>query len=120
MSLSVDLWGVTDWGQSPDHHAVVKLNGAQVGDGVFFDGNDLVTLTANVAEGDLLPGVNTLTVELPGDTGVDFDLVDVDGFTVDYPRHLVAVGGRLDFTERRRRLRGAGSAERRHRRLSPE
>ena len=49
-------------------------------------------------EGDLLPVGNTLTVELPGDTGVDFDLVDVDGFTVEYPRHLVARSGSLDFT----------------------
>ncbi len=49
-------------------------------------------------EGLLLPGANTLLVQLPGDTGVDFDLVDVDAFTVDYPRHLVARDGRLDFT----------------------
>jgi len=98
VELTVDLIGITDWELAPDHHVVLKVNGTQVGDALLFDGREAVTVAVPVPEGYLVPGTNVLEVVLPGDTGADFDLVYLDGFTVDYPRHLVARDGRLEFT----------------------
>lgn len=98
VALTVDLVGVTNWELAPDHRALVRVNGTQVGDELVFDGRETASLAVAVPESYLLPGTNSLEVVLPGDTGAEFDLVNVDGFTVDYPRHLVARDGRLEFT----------------------
>lgn len=94
--LRVDLWGVTNWPSTPDHHLQISLNGTQLVD-ERFDG--LVARSFDLAlPPDLLfPGTNTLEVRLPGDTGNAFDLVHVDRYSLSYPRQFVARGDRLSF-----------------------
>jgi hypothetical protein len=95
--LELVVWGVTDWPQSPDHHLVVGLNGVRIADETF---NGLVEkkMTIKLPAGTLREGANTLVLTLPGDTGVNFDLVNLDRFSVTYPRFFQARDGRLTFT----------------------
>lgn len=95
-TLRVDLWGVTDWPASPDHHVVVELNGTRLGERRF-DGSAAVTLELEVPGGVLRAGPNTLRLTLPGDAGADYDMVAVDGYSVTYERALRARGGSLTF-----------------------
>jgi len=96
-SLQLTLWGVTDWPQDSDHHAIVKLNGAPIADEFF---NGLVEHTINVAlpGGLLLEGNNTLEITLPGDTGVIGEVINLDRFSISYQRMLRAENGRLTFS----------------------
>ena len=96
-SLELVVWGVTDWPQSPDHHMLVNLNGVPLSDQTF---NGLVEhiIKVDLPAGTLKEGVNTLQLTLPGDTGVAYDLVNLDRFKVTYQRAFKAVDGRLTFT----------------------
>ncbi|MCB1035496.1 MAG: hypothetical protein KDD47_16860, partial [Acidobacteria bacterium] len=94
-TLTVDLWGVTDWeGDAPDHHLILELNGQPLVD-ERFDGLTARSYQLPLPAGLLVEGENRLTVRLPGDTGFAFDLVHVDGYGVSFPRRLTAVGERL-------------------------
>ncbi|MDG4551880.1 MAG: C25 family cysteine peptidase [Candidatus Contendobacter sp.] len=89
--LNLRHWGVTDWpGDAPDHHLIVKVNGQQV-DEARFDGSVDASRTL-VLSGVQATG-NTLTLEAPGDTGYDYDIQALDGFTVQYKRHTQADNG---------------------------
>ncbi|MEM7349351.1 MAG: C25 family cysteine peptidase, partial [Acidobacteriota bacterium] len=96
VTLAVSLWGVTDWAQAPDHHVVLSVNGTELAD-TTFDGLSEQTISFEVPEAVLLGGDNTLTVTLPGDTGVDFDMVNVESWTVSYERQLRAIDGALEL-----------------------
>ncbi len=96
-ALSVRVWGVTNWPRVPDHHLEVDLNGTPVA-ARFFDGREQATITATLPPGVLREGGNTLTLKLPGDTGVSFDLINLDAYSVEYPRSFRARNGRLEFT----------------------
>lgn len=102
--LEVDLWGSTVWPADPDHHVVVSLNGTRLADELF-NGRVGHTIRVEIPDGLLREGSNTLGLELPGDLPVDFDLVNLDAFSVTYPRlpqardgklHLTAAGGRVE------------------------
>ncbi len=86
-------WGAWPGTNPPDHHVVVKLNGSQIADELF-DGPVALDLTLDVTSQAQAAG-NQLEVELPGDTGYQFDYFAYDGFTVRYPRATLAVGGRF-------------------------
>jgi DNA gyrase inhibitor GyrI len=96
-TLTVELWGSTDWPASPDHHVRLSLNGTVLAD-ERFDGRVARTLTAALPQALLREGANTVTLELPGDTGVDFDLVNLEAISVRYPRAFAARFGSLAFT----------------------
>jgi hypothetical protein len=96
-TLELVVWGVTDWPKNPDHHLVVSLNGVPVGDQTF-NGLTEQKFTIALPAGALQEGVNTLQLTLPGDTGVDWDLVNLDKFSVTYQRVFQAADGRLNFT----------------------
>ena len=96
-SLELVVWGVTEWPQSPDHHLVVKLNGVVVADQKF-DGLVEQTLKIVLPAGTLLEGTNTLKLTLPGDTGVQYDMVNLDKFSLTYQRLYQAQDGRLIFS----------------------
>jgi uncharacterized repeat protein (TIGR01451 family) len=95
-TLRIDMWGVTDWPASPDHHVVARLNGQQVAD-EWFDGLRLHPVEVQVADRVLKPSGNTLELEMPADTGMRWDMVAFDGFSVTYPRAFVAQEGYLTF-----------------------
>ncbi len=96
-ALELVVWGVTGWPQTPDHHLLVSLNGVPVSDQTF-DGLTEQKLSIALPAGALQSGANTLRLTLPGDTGVDWDLVNLDKFSVTYQRVFQATDGRLDFT----------------------
>ncbi|MEW5938989.1 MAG: C25 family cysteine peptidase [Chloroflexota bacterium] len=96
-SLDLTVWGVTDWPQAPDHHLVARVNGVQVAS-EFFNGLVELTIHADIPPGVLQPGANTLELVLPGDTGVNWDMVNLDKFSVTYQRAFRAESGRLAFT----------------------
>ena len=96
--LSVDLWGGFDHPDiNPDHHVIVKFNGAEVAD-VRFDGGIGQALYLELPPNVIRNGENTLELTLPVDTGFSTDLVDFNKFSLTYPRSFVAQGGVYEFT----------------------
>jgi hypothetical protein len=95
-TMHIGLWGVTNWPNDPDHHVRVLVNGNEVTDEYFDDLVD-VPLSIELPEGVLHEGENVMTLVVPGDTGVEFDMVNLDTYGVDYPRAFVARDGKLDF-----------------------
>ncbi len=95
ISLSLDIYGGSDAFQRPDHHVQVLLNSQSIAD-LTFDGFTAQTVSAS--ELPALPGANTITITLPGDTGASGDVVFLEGYAITYPRSLVATQGRLEFT----------------------
>ncbi len=107
-SLSLDMWGVTDWPAPNDHHVVVSMNGAEVADEVF-DGLADHPVDVELSPGMLTNGLNTINIELPLDTGNTFDLVNLESWAVSYPRAFVARGGSLTFDATGDKFKVAGS-----------
>ena len=93
--LSLWLQGTSDFEATPDHHVRVRVNGAQVAE-AFFEGKNLLRLSAEIPAGVLREGENLLSVENVGDTAATYSMVMLDRFAVDYPRQLRAEGGRLE------------------------
>ncbi|MBI5963814.1 MAG: hypothetical protein HY863_10100, partial [Chloroflexi bacterium] len=96
--LELVIWGVTDWPQALDHHLQVSLNGVPLADEIF-DGLVEKNLKLNLPAAVLREGANTLQLTLPGDTGVEAEVVTLDKFNVTYQRAFQAKDGRLTFTE---------------------
>ena len=94
--LLLDLWGMTDWAQGPDHHVVISLNGVGVADRRF-DGVADLALELPLPAGLLVEGENRLELTLPVDLGVQFEVVAVNRFGASFPRALVARDGELAF-----------------------
>lgn len=105
--LTVKTWGGTDWEQSPDHHMQVAFNDLTVQD-VRFDGLTAYDVQAVVPDGGLREGSNTLKVTLPGDTGLDYDLVNLDSYTLRYQRGFEARDGSLAFRSAAQSFRVTG------------
>lgn len=80
-----------------DHHAVIKLNGTQIGD-LFWDGKSWMTLHEDLPANLLLEGQNTLSINLPGDTGAGLDWIVVDRAALAYDRLLTAQDDLLVYT----------------------
>jgi hypothetical protein len=94
--LRAELWGMTSWPAAPDHHVLMSLNGVQVADDLF-DGLVDHPITASVSAGLLREGINTIELQAPGDTGVQWDLSFVNQFVVTYPQAFAAASGGLEF-----------------------
>lgn len=98
ITLTVNLWGGTDWpGNGPDHHVVAAINGVELAE-ASFNGIAGQTIEAAVPPGLLHDGANTLALVLPGDTGVAWDAVMLDSYSVSYPRAFQATADRLRFS----------------------
>ena len=100
-TLTVNVWGADDYDQSPDHHLVAAFNGNPVADEKFdglVDHTFSVVLPAGVAQ----DGANTLNLSLPFadlPAGVEYDMVELDRYSVTYPRAFTArEDGGLAFT----------------------
>jgi hypothetical protein len=96
-SLNLVVWGMTDFPHTPDHHLVVSVNGVKLADQKF-DGTVEKIFNLTLPGGTLQAGSNTLTLTLPGDTGVSYDLVDLDKYSVTYPGMFQAQNGQLSFS----------------------
>lgn len=93
--MKANVWGATNLlGSNPDHHVKIDFNGQTLIDETF-DGFVKKELTASVSN--LTQGVNQVSVTLPLDHGYDYDVVNLDSITVNYPRAFVAEEERLNF-----------------------
>lgn len=97
-SLQLALLGGIASSVNPDHHVQVYVNGSQVAD-VTFDGKVWYTLDAVIPAGVLLPGNNTISVTGPNDTGLGYDLVYIDRFTLAYTSGFIAENDLLFFDQ---------------------
>ena len=77
----------------PDHHTLVYLNDTLIGD-EHWDG-DSEYVQEMVASSELFNKRNTLTIELPGDTGAMVDTVYLNWIEIDYWRPSEAVADTL-------------------------
>jgi hypothetical protein len=94
--VKLQVWGSTEASNNPDHHLILTLNGQKISDAKF-DGIARQTIEADIPQGALIEGDNSLQVFAPGDTGAGADIVFVDAFEVSYPRRFVAQFDRLEF-----------------------
>lgn len=94
-TLTVNVWGVTDWPQAPDHSLSVALNGSPIVSALF-DGSAAHTLSGAAAG--LANGDNALKITLPGDSGVAYDMQDVVSYGATYARAFVPRDGALAFS----------------------
>lgn len=96
-SLRLEVWGGSQFPASPDHRLLAELNGVQVAE-ASFDGVTDFYLKAQLPEGALSEGQNNLKITLPGDTGAAWDIINLESYSVTYPRAFVARDGKLAFT----------------------
>jgi hypothetical protein len=101
-SLAVNLSSATTSGLKNEHHVRVRVNGAPVADSVW-KGIKAQTVKANLGEGLLHEGANTVEVEAILGAGVPTSIVYVDSFDIDYARAFAASDDALAF-------RGDGAA----------
>ncbi len=94
-TLNVNAWGGTDWPQTNDHHLQVLLNNQLVSD-VYSDGLDTINITENLNHSQI-NGASSITFRLPADTGVDYDLIQLDSFSIDFPAEIHAINNKLSF-----------------------
>jgi uncharacterized repeat protein (TIGR01451 family) len=92
--LTVRLKGASDTVANPDHHAVISVNGQQVGE-ISWNGLELAVPSLSVDPRWLHDGENTLEIVGLGDTGAEYSLFFLDAFDVTYTRQYRALGNRL-------------------------
>ncbi|MFA6053974.1 MAG: SdrD B-like domain-containing protein [Thermodesulfovibrionales bacterium] len=95
-SLQVHLVGGSDSGISPDHHVVVKLNGQQIGEGLW-GGLNPYSLTATFSQSLINEGENTIEVQGLLDDGIPWSMFLIDSFDLNYQRLYESEGDRLFF-----------------------
>ncbi len=97
-TLSVGMWGASDFLSipGPNHHIQTKFNGQLVSDLTFRSVED-ASFDLQLPDGLLQNGVNTLDFTQVTDTGATFNIVNLDHFSVTYPRELIARDGMLTF-----------------------
>jgi hypothetical protein len=107
--ITISVWGSTEAPQAPDHHLRIAINDQQVAD-EYWDGKGAKLIQVEAPSGILRDGMNKLTLESPGDTGVAADIVLLDQVSLEYPRRLVAVSDYLEFVSSggKHRLEGFG------------
>lgn len=84
---------------APDHSVVALLNGTPIGAGMWDGSQEFVLETAPFAASLLANGLNTLTLQAPGDSPAgDIDSFFLNWFELRYPRAAMAVQNRLHIT----------------------
>ena len=89
VTVTIRLWSHSSAPQNPDHHIVVRWNGAEVLDRKW-DGTGVYTFTFG---GMLSAGTNAISLEEPGDTGSPAEVAYLDGWGVTYQKRLDLRGG---------------------------
>lgn len=100
--LRVTLHGATATGAADEHHAIVRVNGTEVGESRW-SGLAESSFELDFSPSLLLPGANAVEVEAVLGSGVPYSIFYVDGFDLTYPRAYRAAGDALAF-------RGDGNA----------
>ena len=93
--LSLEVWGGADQpGVAQDHSLTVDFNGSEVV-AKRFDGLGAQKLETTLEQ--VRIGNNVVSLNMPLDTGYNFDAINVNSIKVDYPSQFIAEEGRLDF-----------------------
>jgi len=95
------LWmiGYTNTRSNPDHRVAATLNASSVlASAIDWDGKNLKDITLAVPTGGFVGGTNTLTLSLPGITGVAVEGMWLDAFEVEYVIGTNSVGERAIFS----------------------
>ncbi len=92
----LEVWASTEALVSPDHHLIISVNGTQVLDEAW-DGKGRRRLEANLPEGLLIEGENTVLVQARGDSGAPADIVYIDWLETEYTREMAAREDSLEF-----------------------
>ena len=92
--LTVALHGATATAAGDDHHAVISLNGRQIGDAVW-DGATAHEFDITFDASLLQDGANTIAVSGVLDTGAPYGRFMWTSFDLSYPRYYKAVGNSL-------------------------
>lgn len=100
--LRVTLHGATSIGVADEHHAIVRVNGTEVGE-TRWSGLTESSFEVDLSPSLLVPGENAVEVEAVLGSGVPYSIFYVDGFDLTYPRAYRAAGDALA-------LRGDGNA----------
>ena len=93
-TLKTSLQGATDTAAENDHHAIIALNGKQIGETVW-DGTQAHEIDVEFDASLLQDGANTLTVSGALDMGAPYSTFYVESFDLTYPRLYKAVGNML-------------------------
>jgi hypothetical protein len=94
-TIVAHLLGFTTTGVPGEHHAVVYVNGVQVGEAIW-QGVVAHDVTATVSQSLLHDGANTVEVEAVLGSGVAYSYVCVDSFDLTYQRLHVAQASALE------------------------
>jgi hypothetical protein len=94
--LTVNLQGATKTGVAGEHHAVVRVNGSDVG-AMQWTGAVPASGAFDLPPGLLHESGNTVEIEGLLDPGVPSNIFYVDGFDLSYPRRFQAVADGLTF-----------------------
>ena len=96
-TLTISLLGFSsDSGIALDHHARVSVNGTTLGD-LTWDGQTFKTAALDIPAGVLVPGSNSLQVQVINDLGAANDTFYLDWFEVDFPDSFQAQSDALAF-----------------------
>ena len=93
-TLKASLQGATDTAAENDHHAIISLNGRQVGEAVWA-GTRAHELEVEFAASLLRDGANTIEVSGALDSGAPYSTFYVESFDLSYQRCYKAVENRL-------------------------
>ncbi len=90
------MFGYLSSSVNPDHHTRVYVNGHLVED-AWWDGITWRMTDVAFPQSYLVAGDNVITVECPNDTGVGYDVVEIDWVELDYGSGFVAVDDVLSY-----------------------
>ena len=94
-TLAVDLIGGADFPTlSPDHHVKLLWEGNEVADTLF---NGIVATTISADLPTIQNGDNQLALYFPADLGAMWEVINLDRFSLTYPRAFVAIDNALTF-----------------------
>ncbi len=96
VELSVNIWGGTDYPQSPDHHVIYELNGDNLDD-FRFDGVVQEDRSYQLNANQFSSGSQQLSVRVPNDTNTSADVIHIESITVSYPRGFILINNSLNF-----------------------
>lgn len=96
VQLELNIWGGTDYLQTPDHHVIYSLNGNVI-DNFWFDGISTDTRDYRFNANTFSQGNQQLSITLPNDTNTAADVIHIDSWKVKYPRAFVLVDKKIDY-----------------------
>jgi hypothetical protein len=96
-SMVIRLKGGSETETDPDHHAVLRLNGQNIGD-MTWDGLQDVERTIEFSASILVDGENTLELENVADTGAEYSLIYLDSFDVQFGSFYRAIDNRAEVS----------------------